>query len=93
VTKLKLYSLQLHQSLSQRTSSTWNVAIKSPDLIQDCKYIVIFHLEKAYIDYITEALDIFHKEVPRAFVNVVETINIGHVPLLNVGLICDTLHL
>lgn len=45
-----------------------------------------------YIGYITEALDIFHKEVPKAFVNVVEVLDIGNVPLLNENLVCDTLH-
>ncbi|CAG2220768.1 PLB [Mytilus edulis] len=35
-----------------------------------------------YIGYIREALDIFHAEVPRAFVNLVEVLNIGFASTL-----------
>ena len=45
-----------------------------------------------YIKYITEALDIFHNELPKTFVNVVEVLNIGFVTELSEGLICDTIH-
>ncbi|KAK3093837.1 hypothetical protein FSP39_020782 [Pinctada imbricata] len=41
---------------------------------------------------IQETLDILHKEVPRAFVNVVEVLNIADINVLNEGLVCDTLH-
>nr|XP_022333388.1 uncharacterized protein LOC111130532 [Crassostrea virginica] len=45
-----------------------------------------------FIAYVTEALDILHKNIPRAFVNVVETLNIADISALNEGLICDTIH-
>lgn len=45
-----------------------------------------------FIAYVTEALDILHKNIPRAFVNVVETLNIADISVLNEGLICDTIH-
>ncbi|XP_071162876.1 phospholipase B1, membrane-associated-like [Mytilus edulis] len=61
------------------------------DLCDYCGDRPEYTVEK-YIGYITEALDIFHKEVPKAFVNVVEVLDIGNVPLLNENLVCDTLH-
>ncbi|XP_048737622.2 uncharacterized protein LOC125652446 [Ostrea edulis] len=45
-----------------------------------------------FIGHVTEALDILHQNIPRAFVNVVETLNIADINVLNEGLICDTIH-
>ncbi|CAH1792265.1 unnamed protein product [Owenia fusiformis] len=45
-----------------------------------------------YINYIQEALDILHAEVPRAFVNMVEVLDVGLLEELNDGLICSALH-
>ncbi|CAG2220773.1 PLB [Mytilus edulis] len=56
------------------------------DLCDYCGDRPEYTVEK-YIGYITEALDIFHKEVPKAFVNVVEVLDIGNVPLLNENLV------
>lgn len=61
------------------------------DLCNYCGDKPEYTVEK-YIGYITEALDVFHKEIPKAFVNVVETLDIANVPLLNENLVCDTLH-
>ena len=59
-----------------------------------CPFIIQETFSTAnFIAYVTEALDILHKNIPRAFVNVVETLNIADISALNEGLICDTIHL
>ncbi|VDI27497.1 phospholipase B1, membrane-associated [Mytilus galloprovincialis] len=62
------------------------------DLCDFCEDREAYSAEN-YIGYIREALDIFHAEVPRAFVNLVEVLNIGFASTLREGFICDTIQL
>ncbi|XP_074655839.1 phospholipase B1, membrane-associated-like [Tubulanus polymorphus] len=45
-----------------------------------------------YIGYIRDALDVFHAEVPRAFVNLVEILDVSALSEVRNGLICPVLH-
>ena len=45
-----------------------------------------------YINFIKDALDILHNEVPRAFVNLVVVLSAGQVRYLNIGLVCSIIH-
>ncbi|XP_045185394.2 phospholipase B1, membrane-associated-like [Mercenaria mercenaria] len=45
-----------------------------------------------YVAHIQEALDYLHQNVPRAFVNLVEILDIFIVKTLNENIVCDTLH-
>ncbi|XP_071159307.1 phospholipase B1, membrane-associated-like [Mytilus edulis] len=62
------------------------------DLCDFCEDREAYSAEN-YIGYIREALDIFHAEVPRAFVNLVEVLNIGFASTLREGFVCDTIQL
>lgn len=46
-----------------------------------------------YVGHIQTALDYLHANVPRAFVNLVEILDISIVKKLNQNFVCDTLHL
>jgi len=45
-----------------------------------------------YIEGITKAINVFHATVPRAFVNLVEVLDLSILPDLSKGLICPMLH-
>lgn len=45
-----------------------------------------------YIQGIKKAIDVFHATVPRAFVNLVEVLDLSILPDLSKGLICPMLH-
>jgi len=45
-----------------------------------------------YIEGIRKAIDVFHAAVPRAFVNLVEVLDLSMLPDLSKGLICPLLH-
>ncbi|CAC5424043.1 PLB1 [Mytilus coruscus] len=62
------------------------------DLCDFCEDREAYSAEN-YIGYIREALDILHAEVPRAFVNLVEVLNIGFASSLREGFVCDTIQL
>jgi hypothetical protein len=60
------------------------------------KITIVFqdqHRAENYVANIQEALDYLHTNVPRAFVNVVEILDIFIVKDLNQNLVCDALHL
>ena len=46
-----------------------------------------------YVAHIQKALDHLHANVPRAFVNLVQILDIAIVKRLNANFVCDTLHL
>merc|ERR1711931_213572 len=45
-----------------------------------------------YIEGVKKAIDVFHATVPRAFVNLVEVLDLSILPDLSKGLICPLLH-
>jgi len=45
-----------------------------------------------YIEGVRKAIDVFHATVPRAFVNLVEVLDLSILPDLSKGLICPLLH-
>lgn len=45
-----------------------------------------------YIEGVKRAVDVFHATVPRAFVNLVEVLDLSMLPDLSKGLICPLLH-
>jgi phospholipase B1 len=51
------------------------------------------HSPDAYIKDIEAGLDLLYKEVPRAFVNLVPIFRVEQVKELNIGLVCNVLHI
>jgi phospholipase B1 len=45
-----------------------------------------------YVKNVRDALDYLHENLPRAFVNVVQVINITHIRETNRGLVCSLIH-
>ncbi|KAK3597883.1 hypothetical protein CHS0354_029465 [Potamilus streckersoni] len=68
------------------------VFIGGNDLCDYCKDKETYSAEN-YVSNIQKGLDILHAQVPRAFVNLVEVLNIAVVRQLNQNLLCDGLHL
>ncbi|KAJ8309413.1 hypothetical protein KUTeg_014287 [Tegillarca granosa] len=68
------------------------VFIGGNDLCDYCDDPAQYSAE-TYKGNIQEALDILHENVPKAFVNLVEVLNIANVNQLNSNPICDVLHL
>lgn len=67
------------------------VFIGGNDLCDYCKDKETYSAEN-YASNIQKGLDILHAQVPRAFVNLVEVLNIAVVRQLNQNLLCDGLH-
>ncbi len=61
------------------------------DLCDFCNDLEL-HSPQSYVDDIAAALDLFHSELPRTFVNLVSVLNVPIVEELNIGLVCSTLH-
>lgn len=61
------------------------------DLCAYCKNPRYYSAEM-YIANIKRALDLLHSEVPRAFVNVVNVLDVSQIKELNRGLTCTVLH-
>ena len=61
------------------------------DLCDSCNNIPL-HEPTAYVNYLQEALDLLHKELPRTFVNLVQVLNVTEVKYLNRGRVCSFLH-
>ena len=58
---------------------------------------MIFNLQakysaKNYAGHIVKALDYLHANVPRAYVNLVEVLDVSIAKTLNANLVCKTLH-
>ncbi|KAL3873507.1 hypothetical protein ACJMK2_036616 [Sinanodonta woodiana] len=68
------------------------VFIGGNDLCDYCKDKETYSAEN-YVSNIQKGLDILHAQVPRAFVNLVEVLNIAVVRQLNQNLVCNGLHL
>lgn len=82
-------------------------ASKSVDFQNDWKLITILiggndicdycrdkehHTPEAYIKNIQDALDLLHKELPKALVNLVNVLNVAEVEYLNFRKFCDSVH-
>lgn len=68
------------------------VFVGGNDLCDFCDDKEKFRAEN-YVAHIQTALDYLHANVPRAFVNLVEILDISVVKRLNQNLVCDALHL
>jgi phospholipase B1 len=50
------------------------------------------HSPQSYAKFLQQTLDMFYKELPRTFVNLVQVLNVTDVRDMNKGLICSFLH-
>ncbi|WAR18503.1 PLB1-like protein [Mya arenaria] len=68
---------------------------KTIDYDNDWKLITLFSKYSAenYVGHIQQALDYLHANVPRAFVNVVQILDVAIIKRLNANIVCDALHL
>lgn len=60
--------------------------------------MILYVLQKKYsaenyVAHIQTALDYLHENVPRAYINMVDVLDIAIVRTLNANLVCDALHL
>lgn len=67
------------------------VFVGGNDLCDFCEDNTQYNAEH-YVANLKKALDYFHANVPRAFINMVQILDIAIVKALNANFVCDTLH-
>ena len=85
---------RLKESKSIDFNNDWKlitILIGNNDICDYCKDKEL-HTPQAYINFIQEALDLLHNELPKTFVNLVNVINVAEVEFLNFRLFCKNIH-